>query len=529
MDSDKVQEDLIAAFRPQLVKFIKADQVVHYIHFFTDEQKEQILHQQGNIARAERLINEVLKKPHDLGWFRTFVNALEHGGSETAAKYLDPEQMPSPETEAENEQYSKLIQILFPTLLELMKVKETCDHCFADKLIEQADMEEVNAAVDQNPRNGGQKLLGKIVQGPEGWFSMFLEVLRKTEQLPVYRLITGQSPEEFNAEKGASHSDEPTTGNECAAPSAAKDPESQDSHMTDTPPEDTTDLYKAANTESEQSAIGTEPLEAQDDSDSEPAAAPSPEKHNIVLRDYQMEVAKPALEGENIIICLPTGSGKTRVAVYITKEHLDKRKQQGLPAKVIVLVNKVPLVEQHYSEEFLKFLKPKYKVERVSGNSQLKISFSEIVKKYDVVVCTAQILENYLERSVSGEDEGVHLSDLSLIVIDECHHTQKGGVYNHIMMRFLKQKHKNKRLMKEQKKTKPLPQILGLTASPGVGGATKMSKTEEHILRICANLDAFTIMTADLGQYKKDSFKKVETNEGRKAVRYILFKCYNEK
>uniref|UniRef100_A0A3B3ZSR4 RNA helicase n=1 Tax=Periophthalmus magnuspinnatus TaxID=409849 RepID=A0A3B3ZSR4_9GOBI len=194
----------------------------------------------------------------------------------------------------------------------------------------------------------------------------------------------------------------------------------------------------------------------------------------IVLRDYQMEVARPALEGKNIIVCLPTGSGKTRVAVYITKEHLDQRKKQGLPAKVIVLVNKVPLVEQLYSEEFLKFLKPTYKVERVSGNSELKISFPEIVKRYDVVVCTAQILENSLERAVN----------LSLIVIDECHHTQKGGVYNHIMMRFLTQKHKNKRLEKERKKTKPLPQILGLTASPGVGGATKMSKTEEHILRV---------------------------------------------
>lgn len=70
----------------------------------------------------------------------------------------------------------------------------------------------------------------------------------------------------------------------------------------------------------------------------------------------------------------------------------------------------VPLVEQHYSEEFSPFLKPIYKVERVSGNSQLKISFTEIVKNNDVIICTAQILENYLERSVTGEDEGVHLS-----------------------------------------------------------------------------------------------------------------------
>uniref|UniRef100_A0A3Q4MTW8 RNA helicase n=1 Tax=Neolamprologus brichardi TaxID=32507 RepID=A0A3Q4MTW8_NEOBR len=243
--------------------------------------------------------------------------------------------------------------------------------------------------------------------------------------------------------------------------------------------------------------------------------ARSPEKE-ITLRDYQMEVAGPALEGKNIIVCLPTGSGKTRVAVYITKEHLDRRKAEGKPRKVIVLVNKVPLVEQHYSAEFLPFLKNKYKVERVSGDSQLKISFTEIVKKNDIIICTAQILENYLERANSGEDEGVNLSDLTLIIIDECHHTQKGGVYNHIMMRYLKQKHKNKRLIKEQKEPVPLPQILGLTASPGVGGATKMEKAEEHILRICANLDASRIMTRSQEEFKKEQRKIIVSVEDRR-------------
>lgn len=75
-------------------------------------------------------------------------------------------------------------------------------------------------------------------------------------------------------------------------------------------------------------------------------------------------------------------------------------------------VLQVPLVEQHYSAEFLPFLKQTYKVERVSGDCQLKISFTEIVKKNDVIICTAQILENFLERSNKGEDEGVELSGM---------------------------------------------------------------------------------------------------------------------
>lgn len=70
-------------------------------------------------------------------------------------------------------------------------------------------------------------------------------------------------------------------------------------------------------------------------------AAKRPETDDIVLRDYQMDVARPALEGENVIICLPTGSGKTRVAVYIAKKHLDGRKVERQSGKVVVLVNKV--------------------------------------------------------------------------------------------------------------------------------------------------------------------------------------------
>lgn len=55
------------------------------------------------------------------------------------------------------------------------------------------------------------------------------------------------------------------------------------------------------------------------------------------LYEYQEEVVEQALQGENIIIWLPTGGGKTRAAVYVAKRHLETTRN----AKVVVLVNKV--------------------------------------------------------------------------------------------------------------------------------------------------------------------------------------------
>nr|XP_046259551.1 interferon-induced helicase C domain-containing protein 1 isoform X2 [Scatophagus argus] len=524
-DNDEVNVCLIEDFRPKLCKLIVVNRVLDRLdpHIIELEQRERIRQKctnDGDVAAADLLITAVTKKPHTPGWFRAFVDALENGGCGYAADYMQ-NKIPDPEVEAENDYCVKLIYIMSPTLVD-MNTKEVRVHCLSQKLITEEDAEIIESkTAQQGLKSGAGELLRRIVRGRPGWFSDFLTVLRETGHGNLCRELTGTPPDcdeqgsdgKLPSLKDESTGSEAATGESLASDGGCDSPQFVDVSTTENPQDE--DLYEGADTESREQQPSCSEASQPDVTDSR-AAARGPEKADIVLRDYQMNVAKPALEGKNIIICLPTGSGKTRVAVYITKKHLDDRRAGGQSGKVVVLVNKIPLVEQHYSAEFLPFLKDTYKVERVSGDSQLKISFTEIVKKNDVIICTAQILENYLERSNHEEDEGVNLSDLTLIVIDECHHTQKGGVYNHIMMRYLKQKHKNRRLKKEQKKTVPLPQILGLTASPGVGLATKMEKAEEHILRICANLDASRIMTRSLGEFKKEPRKKVVTVEDRK-------------
>ncbi|XP_022064730.1 probable ATP-dependent RNA helicase DHX58 [Acanthochromis polyacanthus] len=190
---------------------------------------------------------------------------------------------------------------------------------------------------------------------------------------------------------------------------------------------------------------------------------------------YQEEVVERALKGENIIIWLPTGGGKTRAAVYVAKKHLETTTN----AKVVVLVNKVHLVDQHYSKEFQPHLGNKYSVMPVSGESEEKDFFGIVMQEKDVVICTAQILYNALINE--EEAKHVELSDISLLIIDECHHTHKESVYNKVMRCYLEKKLKGEQA---------LPQILGLTASPGTGGEKLLDKAVEHVLQICANLDS---------------------------------------
>ena len=54
------------------------------------------------------------------------------------------------------------------------------------------------------------------------------------------------------------------------------------------------------------------------------------------IRAYQRELAQPGLDGENYIICAPTGSGKTLVAANIISEHLKKGQEIGEERKVLL-------------------------------------------------------------------------------------------------------------------------------------------------------------------------------------------------
>ncbi|NWW77545.1 IFIH1 protein, partial [Climacteris rufus] len=532
---------MISCFRPRLKQFIRVQPVLDRLPSLSAEDRERVRAaalQRGEVEGAEELLRAVERGPRGCGWIPEFLQALEHGGCSLAACYANPSlsQLPSPAEEADHDLCVHLVQLLHGTLVDRMQSVQVAEKCLQMGIFQDEDLDRIYTVTDnRGNRDGARELLSRIVQKKD-WFSPFLIALRETQHGDLADDLSGNTGE--NKENGMKNS----TNEEIEVTNqpgyVLEDNLKQEENVNDSFSSEKSVLETSIGKNSSDVSIGDGSVSNLNEnlgqscttSDSgmfpfyedevERRASPGPD---LTLRDYQMEVAKPALNGENIIICLPTGSGKTRVAVYITKDHLDKKKKTSEPGKVIVLVNKVPLVEQHLQTEFNPFLKRWYQVTGLSGDSQLKISFPEVVRRNDVIISTAQILENSLLKAAK-EDEEVFFffPDFSLIIIDECHHTQKEGVYNNIMRRYLKEKMKNRKLAKENKPLIPQPQILGLTASPGVGGATSYSKAEEHILKICANLDACRIMTVEehvsqlKNQVKEPSKKTVIADDKKK-------------
>ncbi|XP_032211638.1 interferon-induced helicase C domain-containing protein 1 isoform X2 [Mustela erminea] len=495
---------LISCFRARVKTYIQVEPVLDYLDFLPNDVKEQIQRtavNAGNMQAADELLNALEKGGWPPGWPRQFLVALQRAGSVLAARYLNPEltDLPSPSSENAHDECLQLLNLLQPTLVDRLLVRDVLDKCVEKKLLTNEDRNRISAAENNGNESGVRELLKRIVQ-KENWFSKFLAALSETENHALVQELTGTpdfgsnaETENLSQESGPDIQEAVLLATGPPSPEGAgwdEDNDSPDSSLVDSSVVSESDTSLAEGSVScldeslgHNSNMGSDSGTMGSDSDEENVAERASPEPELNLRPYQMEVAQPALEGKNIIICLPTGSGKTRVAVYIAKEHLDKKKKASEPGKVIVLVNKVPLVEQLFRKEFEPFLKKWYHTIGLSGDTQLKISFPEVVKNYDVIISTAQILENSLSNSEKGEDDGVQFSDFSLIVIDECHHTNKEAVYNNIMRRYLKQKLKNNKLKKECKPVIPLPQILGLTASPGVGGAKRQAEAKDHILK----------------------------------------------
>ena len=163
-------------------------------------------------------------------------------------------------------------------------------------------------------------------------------------------------------------------------------------------------------------------------------------------RMYQVSMARGCVTSNTLLI-LPTGLGKTIVAVNVTADFLSK-------GRILLMAPTKPLVEQHF-EEFSNLLVDA-DIGVITGNMKPERR-AELMSTCDVVISTPQSVANDLE---AGRYD---LSGFSLIIYDEAHR----GTGNYAYVRVARFKEKNTR-------------SVGMTASPG----SDAGKIEE----VCMNL-----------------------------------------
>jgi ERCC4-related helicase len=221
-------------------------------------------------------------------------------------------------------------------------------------------------------------------------------------------------------------------------------------------------------------------------------------KDGIELRDYQISLSRSAQERSTLVV-LPTGMGKTVVALLVIADVLLKKK-----GKVLLLAPTKPLVEQHC--QFLNNFLIGKKIAVMTGD----ISPEEREALYienDVIASTPQVVANDLKN------ERFSLKNVSLIVFDEAH--KAVGNYSYVAV------------ANEYKEYGGL--VLGMTASPG----SDPSKVKE----VCGNLDIDNIEVRtehdpDVAKYVQDTkidYVEVELpREIRKATSILssLYETY---
>lgn len=158
------------------------------------------------------------------------------------------------------------------------------------------------------------------------------------------------------------------------------------------------------------------------------------QEDDFVPRDYQNQLKKICLK-KNTLIYLPTGAGKTHIALMVIKEmgnDLIKPLTEG-GKRTFFVVNTVALAKQQ--AEFLSRSVP-YDTSIYTSDRNVDTwkqdKWLEEFAKYQVVVCTCQILLDVLKHGY------LSIKHINLLIFDECHHGVGEHPMHGIMEQFLR-------------------------------------------------------------------------------------------
>ncbi|KAG2474001.1 MAG: DEAD/DEAH box helicase, fanconi anemia group M protein [Nitrosopumilales archaeon] len=143
-------------------------------------------------------------------------------------------------------------------------------------------------------------------------------------------------------------------------------------------------------------------------------------KNAIERREYQVNLANQAIK-ENCIVVLPTGLGKTSIALLVIAEFLSKGR-----GGILFLAPTRVLVNQHY--EFLKNNLILDDIGMITGEDLIQKRKKLWINS--VICATPEITKNDLDRQI------VPVEQFSLVIFDEAHRTIGNYAYGRIAERF---------------------------------------------------------------------------------------------
>ncbi|MBW2970196.1 DEAD/DEAH box helicase [Candidatus Woesearchaeota archaeon] len=207
---------------------------------------------------------------------------------------------------------------------------------------------------------------------------------------------------------------------------------------------------------------------------------------------------------KNTLVVLPTGMGKTGIALLLAAQRLNQHSQ----SKILILAPTKPLAEQHLQtfKEAIDF--PEEKFALFTGEIPPK-KREQLWQTAQIIFSTPQGLEN----DIIGNK--IDITKVSLLVFDEAHRAT--GDYSYVF------------IAKQYHRKAEWPRVLALTASPG----SDTTKIEE----VCNNLgiEAVEIRTEkdpDVQPYVQPieiEWKKVELPEEFKKIQNLLQNCIKAK
>ena len=218
-------------------------------------------------------------------------------------------------------------------------------------------------------------------------------------------------------------------------------------------------------------------------------------------RPYQEAICRTACL-TNTLICLPTGTGKTKVALMVAVERL-----KLFPDSQILVVTPTKPLSNQIAEEF-RTNSDISNVSLLTGSISPKKRVDHYVEA-SVVIATPQTIQKDIEAG------RVSLENFSLFVVDECHRSRQNFANTVIA------KHYHEKAVQER--------IIALTASPG-SDVSRIQEVRENLY-----LDAVEIRSEDdedLKEYIQKKERKVievELPYDFKAIRSLLKSVFLEK